>query len=44
MAGNFEYDIDLCTLQRTNTENSKQIFHEKELIGLGPNFDIHVHL
>jgi hypothetical protein len=33
----------LCTaLQRTNTENSKQIFPEKELRGLGPNFRIHV--
>jgi len=33
----------LCTaLQRTNTENSKQIFPEKELRGLSPNFHIHV--
>ncbi len=30
------------TLQRHNTENSKQIFPEKELCGLSPNFHIHV--
>jgi hypothetical protein len=30
------------TLQRTNTENLKQIFPEKELRGQGPNFHIHV--
>jgi hypothetical protein len=29
-------------LQRTNAENSKQIFPEKELRGLNPNFLIHV--
>jgi hypothetical protein len=29
-------------LQRTNTENSKQIFPEKELCGHSPNFHIHV--
>ncbi len=29
-------------LQRHNTENSKQIFPEKELRGLRPNIDIHV--
>ena len=29
-------------LQRTNTENSKQIFPEKELRALSPNFHIHV--
>ncbi len=29
-------------LQRTNTENSKQIFPEKELRGYSPNFHIHV--
>jgi hypothetical protein len=29
-------------LQRHNTENSKQIFPEKELPGLRPNFHIHV--
>ncbi len=28
--------------QRHNTENSKQIFSEKELCGLSPNFHIHV--
>jgi hypothetical protein len=30
------------TLQRQNTEISKQIFPEKEYRGLGPNFHIHV--
>ncbi len=30
------------TLQRTNTENSKQIFPEKELRGHSPNFHFHV--
>jgi hypothetical protein len=30
------------TLQRHNIENSKQIFPEKELCGLSPNFHIHV--
>jgi hypothetical protein len=29
-------------LQRDNTENSKQIFPEKELRGHSPNFHIHV--
>jgi hypothetical protein len=29
-------------MQRTNTENSKQIFPEKELCGHSPNFHIHV--
>ncbi len=29
-------------LQRNNTKNSKQIFPEKELCGLSPNFHIHV--
>jgi hypothetical protein len=29
-------------LQRHNTENSKQIFPEKELCGLSPNVHIHV--
>jgi hypothetical protein len=28
--------------KRRNTENSKQIFPEKELWGLSPNFHIHV--
>jgi hypothetical protein len=32
----------LATLQRTNTENPKQIFPEKELRSLSPNFFIHV--
>jgi hypothetical protein len=30
------------TLQRHKTENSKQIFPEKELRSLSPNFHIHV--
>jgi hypothetical protein len=30
------------TQQRNKTENSKQIFPEKELRGLCPNFPIHV--
>jgi hypothetical protein len=30
------------TLQRTNTQNSKQIFPEKELRRRSPNFHIHV--
>ncbi len=30
------------TLQRHNTENSIQMFPEKELRGLSPNFHIHV--
>jgi hypothetical protein len=29
-------------MQRHNTENTKQIFPEKELRGLSPNFHIHV--
>ncbi len=32
----------LCTLQRQNTEISKQIFPEKEYRRLSPNFHIHV--
>jgi hypothetical protein len=32
----------LRTLQRHNTENLKQLFPEKELCGLSPNFRIHV--
>jgi hypothetical protein len=31
-----------AALQRHNTENLKQIFPEKELRGLNPNFHIHV--
>ncbi len=35
--------MHMCTtLQRTNNENSKQIFPEKELRGHSPNFHIHV--
>ncbi len=32
------------TLQRHNTENFKQIFPEKELLRLSPNFHIHVYV
>jgi hypothetical protein len=32
------------TLQKDNTENSKQILPEKELRGLSPNFHIHVYV
>jgi hypothetical protein len=32
----------VCTLQRHNTENAKQIFPEKELRGLSPSFHSHV--
>jgi hypothetical protein len=31
-----------ASLQRHNTVNSKHIFPEKELLGLSPNFVIHV--
>ncbi len=34
--------IKESTLQRHTTENSKQIFPEKELHGLSPNFHVHV--
>ncbi len=33
---------DSIALQRTNTENSKQLFPEKELRGHSPHFHIHV--
>jgi hypothetical protein len=33
--------FSIPTLQRQNTEISKQIFPEKEYRGLGPNFHIH---
>ncbi len=32
----------MLSLQRTNTENSKQIFPEKELLDHSPNFHMHV--
>jgi hypothetical protein len=32
----------VTALQRHNTENSKQIFPEKELRGFNPSFHIHV--
>ncbi len=34
--------MSLTTLQRTNAENSKQIFTEKELRGHSPNIHIYV--
>jgi hypothetical protein len=38
----FEINTEHTALQRHNTENLKQIFPEKELRGLSPNFNIHV--
>jgi hypothetical protein len=38
----FKKNLCTCTLQRHYTENSKRIFSEKELLGLNPNFHIHV--
>ncbi len=38
------HGLKLHTLQRHNTENSKQLFPEMKLRGLSPNFDIHVSL
>jgi hypothetical protein len=38
----FEINTEHTALQRHNTENSKQIFPEKELRGLSPNAYIHV--
>jgi hypothetical protein len=35
-------ELTNAALQRHNTENPKQIFPEKELSGLIPNFRIHV--
>ena len=35
--------FDISTLQRTNTENRKQIFLEKELRGHSPNVQMHVY-
>jgi hypothetical protein len=42
----YSFSKEICncsqpTLQRTNAENSKQIFPEKELRGHSPNFHIH---
>jgi hypothetical protein len=34
--------VTMAALQRHNTDNSKQIFPEKELPGHSPNFNIHV--
>jgi hypothetical protein len=31
-------------MERHSTENSKQILPEKELLGLSPNFHIHVYV
>ncbi len=38
---NWQLPLWWCTLQRQNTEISKQIFPEKEYRGLSPNFHIH---
>jgi hypothetical protein len=35
-------DGQAAALQRTNADNSKQLFPEKELRGHSPNFHIHV--
>jgi hypothetical protein len=40
--GNYSPPLYKGVLQRTNTENLKQIFPEMELLGLSPNFHIHV--
>jgi hypothetical protein len=40
--GTVEGTVTLCTLQRNNTENLKQIFPEKKLRCQSPNFHIHV--
>jgi hypothetical protein len=48
--GNYEQSVlqilqvfsETDTLQRTNTENWKQIFPEKELDSHSPNFQVHV--
>jgi hypothetical protein len=37
----FSLSLKVGTLQRQNTEISKQIFPEKEYRGLSPNFHIH---
>ncbi len=37
-----DFNRNLYTLLRTNSEYSKQIFPEKELRGHSPNFHIHV--
>jgi hypothetical protein len=34
--------LPFTTMQRTNAENSEQLFPEKELSGHSPNFHIHV--
>ncbi len=36
------FQLPASTLQRTKTENSKQIFPEKELLGNSPSFHTHV--
>ncbi len=42
LSGQAVRSIRAVALQRTNTENSKQIFPEKELRGHSTNFHIHV--
>jgi hypothetical protein len=38
----FHFPLARATMQGHNTENLKQIFPEKELRSLSPNFHIHV--
>jgi hypothetical protein len=38
----YRLQVTDMSLQRHNTENLKQVFPEKELRGLNPNFHIHV--
>jgi hypothetical protein len=40
--GSLQITVQDITLLRTNAENWKQIFPEKELRGHSPNFHIHV--
>ncbi len=40
----FFYSESQHALQRTNTEKTKQIFPEKELLGHSPNFHIHLYI
>jgi hypothetical protein len=42
LAANMLYTFALTALQRHNTENLIQMFPEKELWGLSPNFYIHM--
>jgi hypothetical protein len=42
--GDIQQRKGVSTLQRQNTEISKQIFPEKEYRGLSPNFHIHAYV